>query len=160
MGTCSTSSCSSCGPWWRLPLLLALVLAAILLTREIGTRETADVGPNPPADRTFGRTGETISLAIDYGDERRQQYDGVPWREGMTVRDALAAAVDSSGNVKFAQQGSDQTAFLTQIEGVKNEGAGGRNWTYSVNGKLGDRSFAIYPLRPGDQVLWTFAAQQ
>jgi hypothetical protein len=78
----------------------------------------------------------------------------------MTVRDALAAAVDSSGNVKFAQQGADQSAFLTEIEGVKNEGAGGRNWTYTVNGKLGDRSFAIYPLRPGDQVLWTHAAQQ
>ena len=158
MDTSSGSSCAACGPLWRLPLLLALVLAAILLTRGIGIRETT--APDPAADRFVGQSGETISLVIDFGEERRRKYEAVCWREGMTVRDALAAAVDSSSNVKFAQQGSGQSAFLTEIEGVKNEGVGGRNWTYTVNGKLGDRSFAVYPLRPGDQVLWTFAAPQ
>jgi hypothetical protein len=43
---------------------------------------------------------------------------------------------------------------------VKNEGAGGRNWTYRVNDKHADRSFAVYELQPGDHVLWTFATPQ
>jgi hypothetical protein len=45
---------------------------------------------------------------------------------------------------------------LTSINGVANEGAGGNNWTYEVNGRSGDRSYAVYELRAGDRVLWTF----
>jgi hypothetical protein len=159
MEKCSMPSCSACGSWWRLPLLLALVLAAVLLSR--GFRETTtEPASDSPVRATGATTGETISLAIDFGDGRQPQYEATPWREGMTVRDSLIAVADSPGGVRFAQQGSGESAFLTEINGVKNQGAGGRNWTYAVNGKLGDRSFAVYPLRAGDQVLWTFGSQQ
>jgi hypothetical protein len=112
------------------------------------------------ASKAGVRTGQTVSLLIDFGDGRRQEHEAIAWREAMTVRDVLLAASDSSGGVKFGQQGSGASAFLTEIDGIENEGAQGRNWTYAVNGTLADRSFAIYPLRPGDQVLWTFAARQ
>ena len=69
----------------------------------------------------------------------------------MTVRDLLNAAPGLS----ISQQGSGASAFLTKIDGVANEGAGGRNWMYSVNGQRADRSFAVYELQPGDHVLWT-----
>jgi hypothetical protein len=139
--------------------MLALVLVAILLSR--GMRETTsergdEHSPGPPAVAT----SEGVSLVVDFGDGRSQQHESIAWREGMTVRDALAAAADSTGGVEFAQRGSGESALLTRMAGVENEGAGGRNWTYSVNGQPGDRSFAIYPLRPGDRVLWTFAAEQ
>jgi hypothetical protein len=159
MATTSSPACSTCGPWWRLPLLLALVLAAVLFSRAV-REPTTEPASDSSASQLRAETGESISLAVDFGDRRRQQYEPIVWRDGMTVRDALAAAADSSGSATFAQQGSGEAAFLTQIDGVENEGADGRNWTYTVNGKLGDRSFAIYPLRPGDQVLWTFAAGQ
>jgi hypothetical protein len=54
------------------------------------------------------------------------------------------------------QKGSGQAAFLTSIDGVANQGADGKNWTFAVNGQSADRSFAVYELRPGDHVLWTF----
>jgi hypothetical protein len=104
-------------------------------------------------------TGETVSLAIDFGDNRRT-FEALPWREGMTVRDALAAAGHTTAGLKFSEQGSGEAAFLTQIDGVANEGASGRNWTFTVNGKFGDRSFAIFPLRPGDEVLWSFRVDE
>jgi hypothetical protein len=74
----------------------------------------------------------------------------------MTVRGLLTSA----SLVGFGQTGRGQSAFLTEISGVKNEGAGGRNWMYSVNGLRGDRSFEAYELQPGDHVLWSFAPSQ
>ena len=63
----------------------------------------------------------------------------------MTVADLLSSAPE----VPITQKGSDQAAFLTAINGVANEGAGGKNWTYEVNGEVADRSFAVYELQPG-----------
>jgi hypothetical protein len=143
-----------------LPLLLALVLAAVLLARSRGPRETPHTEADRSATPSGAATGETVTVAVDFGDGRRREFDAVSWRDGMTVRDVLTAAVDSSGGVKFAQQGAGESAFLTEIDGVKNEGGGGSNWTFAVNGQFGDRSFAIYPLRAGDRVLWSFAEQQ
>jgi hypothetical protein len=74
----------------------------------------------------------------------------------MTVADAMKA----SSGVKISQKGSGQSAFVTSIDGVENQGADGQNWTYSVNGQMADRSYAVYELKPGDQVLWTFGARQ
>jgi len=60
----------------------------------------------------------------------------------------------------MVQKGSGESAFLTTIDGIENQGDAGHNWTYSVNGKHADRSFEIYKLEPGDQVLWTFGPQK
>jgi hypothetical protein len=49
---------------------------------------------------------------------------------------------------------------LAELDHVGNEGAGGRNWLYQVNGKHADRSFAVYVLQPGDHVLWRFTASR
>jgi hypothetical protein len=135
-----------------------MILAALLVSRGMRTRDGA--APNTTADSAAGQTGETVSLAIDYGPEGGRKDYAVPWREGMTVADALHAAGGTTGRLEVSHQGSGEATFLTEIGGVSNEGAGGRNWTYRVNGTLADRSFAVYPLRPGDQVLWTFAAGQ
>ncbi len=70
----------------------------------------------------------------------------------MTVADANQCILGSKDRSKR----SAQSAFLTAIDGVENEGADGQNWTYTVNGQIADRSFAVYELKPGDQVLWTF----
>ena len=150
-----------CGARWRLPLLMAIVLAAIVVINGRGVRETIPstsqvrspvIEPAPPVSQTVG-------LAIDFGDGRRREWKSIDWREGITVADVLASAtqLENSGEtLSFAQQGTGASAFLSKAGGVSNEGAGGRNWTYRVNGERGDRSFAIYELRPGDQVLWTF----
>src|SRR5688500_3626315 len=81
-------TCSSCGSWWRLPLLLGLVLAAILLVRNGGIRNsTTDTGEPSSGAPTVEPTDKTVSLIIDSGDGRRREYDPIAWRDGMTVRD-------------------------------------------------------------------------
>ena len=67
----------------------------------------------------------------------RRQHIYVPWREGMTVENLLASASRLPKGVQFAQQGSGESALLTEINGTANEGGNGRNWTYSVNGTRG-----------------------
>jgi hypothetical protein len=62
--------------------------------------------------------------------------------------------------ISIAQKGSGQSAFVTAIGGLENQGADAQNWTYSVNGQIADRSFAVYELKPGDRVLWTFGPRQ
>jgi len=157
MESSSTPTCSACGSRWRLPLLLAIVLAAILLTRGRGVRDSAgrpaDSQPNQAVD---GQSAKGVSLTIDYGFDRRAQYESAKWHKGMTIGDLL----NGEPRVSVAQQGSGESSFLTQLNGVANEGAGGWNWTYTVNGQRGDRSFALFELQPGDHVLWTFGPQQ
>ena len=157
---CARSECAACG-WWRLPLLLAVVLAAILAFRGSGIRvgEVAEEPADIETTAEVAASGETVSLVIEFGETDERREFTPTWRAGMTVANALAAArqqTDDQRRLGYAVQGSGQSAFLTDLAGVANEGAGGRNWTYTVNGKLADRSFAVYELEPGDQVLWSF----
>lgn len=58
--------------------------------------------------------------------------------------------------LKVDFKGQGETLFVRGIGDVANQGAGGINWTYRVNGELGDRSSGIFSLKPGDKVLWIF----
>lgn len=139
---------------WRLPILLAgvivvMAVGAMLLRRSSGPR-AADSSTRPPT--MIGR--QTVSLRIVRGDGTENYFPALPWTAGMTV----AQALDRAG-VRTTHQGEGPQALLTSIEGQKNEGSGerARNWIYRVNGRLADKSYAAYRLRPGDAVLWTFA---
>lgn len=153
MDSTDTNSCTTCGSWWRLPLLLALVLVAILLSRGRQLWEGEHIADSESAtSSTTAPVRQAVSLSIDFGDGRRKDVAAVDWHEGMTVANVMR----KTPGVSIAQKGSGAGAFATAIDGVGNEGADGNNWTYEVNGKSGDRSFALYELHPGDRVLWTF----
>jgi hypothetical protein len=98
--------------------------------------------------------GQTVSLTIDFGDGRRTDYEPIAWREGMTVQDVTRETPRS--DIKLKTLGTGESAFLSNLDGIENEGASGRNWIYSVDGVVGDRSFGVYEVEPGDKVLWTF----
>jgi hypothetical protein len=141
-------------------LLLAFVLAAVWLLRDRGgVRESAPAGEDAtrPMPSEAG-TGQTVSLTIDYGDGRRTEFEPIAWRHGMTVYDVTSET--QRHDLKLKTLGTGESALLANLDGIENEGIAGRNWTYSVNGKFGDRSFAVYELEPGDEVLWTFGKQQ
>src|SRR5262249_51555573 len=138
MENTSPKTCPTCGSWWRLPLLLALILVAIVWWRARGIREAApDAAKDGAAQAAESAERERVSLEIDFGEGRRKDLKLFNWHKGLTVAELFATTPE----VTVTQQGSGASAFLTSINGVANEGAGRENWTYSVNGQSADRSF-------------------
>ena len=48
----------------------------------------------------------TVRLVVDYGDGAQVHFTALPWREGMTVLDALGAAQAHPHGITFSQRGS------------------------------------------------------
>jgi hypothetical protein len=152
---------SSNATWWKLPLLLAIVLLVMLFWRQgqpvVNSGATSATGeawtPSPAA------TGEVVKLEIDFGNGARRSFDSLPWKDEMTVEDVLLAARDFKPGISYSQIGEGAKGFLTELEGLKNEGFAGRNWQYDVAGSAGTRSFCLETVNAGDLVRWTFAAQ-
>ncbi|MEE3372790.1 MAG: DUF4430 domain-containing protein [Planctomycetota bacterium] len=130
------------------PGFLSWILLSILLLTGLALSTTAkdDAAPRP---------NEGVQMIIDYGDGVQKHFTALSWKKGMTGLDALNQAKRHPRGIRFSYRGKGARGFLTAIDGLKNEGQG-KNWIYRVNGKLGDRSFAIQTLNPGDVTLWNF----
>jgi uncharacterized protein DUF4430 len=121
---------------------LGLVLVGLALAAAATTAPCAEPEAN-------------VQLVVDYGDGVQLRFGALPWRDGMTVFDALSAAAAHRHGVTFEHKGSGASAMITKIGDLKNEG-NGRNWLYSVNDKQAEISAGIYKLKPRDAVLWKF----
>jgi len=95
-----------------------------------------------------------VSLRIKFGDGKEKSVTLAVSGE-MTVADFLMEA-QKKERLTFKMKGEGKTAFLTEIDGVKNEGGLGKNWVFRVNDELGDRSFAVFPVKAGDKIEWKF----
>jgi hypothetical protein len=126
-----------------------------LLASNGNIRQAIFKAPRPQPVAEAAPKASRVFLTVNFGNGQLLN-EKTQWREGMTVLDVL----QDHRRIGFLTEGSGASAFLTSLNGVMNEGAGGRNWTYTVNGKYADRSFAVYELQPNDHVLWTFAAQK
>jgi len=98
---------------------------------------------------------EVVRLVVDYGDGVQVHFTKLPWKEGMTVVDALHAAQKHPRGIKFSQRGTAANAMISEIGGQKNEGSG-KNWLFSVGGKTADLGAGAYELKAGDTILWEF----
>jgi len=148
------------GAWWRLPLVLAAVLAAIVAARSSQTRERGPAATDASSPRLAGASGQTVTLTIQFGDGQERKFEAVPWRQGMTVDDLMTAVSRLPDGIQYTVRGDHEMTLLARIDESRNEGAGGNNWTYAVNDLRADRSLAVYELEPGDRVLWTFGPQE
>jgi hypothetical protein len=148
-------------PW--VLLIVAAIVGALLATLrpdrtgevpvEGGAVASRDVPPWTPAPRP---EGDTVSLTIDFGNGARRQWDALPFVPDMTLGALMQEARKFQPPLAFTQQGDGEMAYLTSLESVDNEGGGGRNWMYSVDGEFGKVSFALRELEAGDAVLWEF----
>ncbi len=125
----------------RLPTAIALFFAACALSNALTLAGEKDA--------------KTVTLTVDFGDGFQKRYTALKHTPKMTVLDALTAAGKHSRPLDFKYRGKGETAFVTQIDGLKNDGAG-RNWIFRVGGKQGKRSCGITPLKAGDHVAWGF----
>jgi Domain of unknown function (DUF4430) len=140
--------------WFQLRYIdrrAAFVAAALLI-----------VAPGLPTRSATGGEEQTVRLIVDYGDGASKTVADLPWAKGNTVLDALKAATTRPHGISFSYTGSGDSAVLTKIDDVANQGggAGKKNWQYSVNGNYGDRSFAIFELQAQDTVVWRLTAEQ
>jgi hypothetical protein len=123
----------------------AMFLGSAVLTALAVGPACADDVPEP----------QTVRLIIDYGDGVQKHFTALEWKDGMTVLDAMKEAQKHPRGMKFVHRGKGETAFLTRIDELENEGRG-RNWMYRVNGELAKKSFAILTVKAADTILWTF----
>jgi hypothetical protein len=98
-----------------------------------------------------------VRLIVDYGDGVEKHFTRIPWREEMTVLDALKKAQDHPRGIRVRWRGQGKTAFVTRIDDLENEGQGS-NWIFRVNGKLARQSCGSRTVKPGDTILWRFGA--
>ena len=103
---------------------------------------------------------KAVTLTIDYGDGVQKRFKAIPWNRGMTVLDALQAAAKHPRGVQIKVRGRGSTAFVTQIDDLKNQGARGLNWIFEVDKKLGHQSCGIQKLNAKNTVLWKFDKYQ
>ena len=124
--------------------LVVIVIAAVGC-------ESADVGESS----TKGATTGSVTVDIDFNGRTQNKSFRIPCSQDSTVFSILQRA-ENTGDVKFAFTGSNETAFVSSIDGVENEKGAGDNWTYRVNDELGDRSCGVFPVKPEDKILWRF----
>lgn len=82
-----------------------------------------------------------------------------PWTEG-TLLALMEAAAGVDPRARFEHRGAGPGAFVVSIAGIENQGAEGRNWVYSLNGKAGGVGVGVARARAGDRVLWRFSAKE
>lgn len=129
----------------------SLALAAVLLLLCGIAWSQTDSGVS---DSAAPAKTPTVALTIDFGDGFEKRYTAIPFVESMTVLSALEAARSHPHATSFSFRGQGATAFLTDIDGARNEGAAGRNWIFYVNQELGKESFGQQKLLAGDVVTW------
>lgn len=144
--------------------MLALVLVGLLAGRWIWPAGDVRVGAGGPASPSAPEgqpsprpEGPTVSLTIDFGNGVERRYAALPWREGMTVLDAMRAAAEFRPGLTFAYRGEGESAFLTAIDGTANAGADGGNWVYEINDEKASESMGLATLEPADAVLWRYS---
>ncbi len=140
--------------WFHSPSIrrrIALLAAALLV-----------IAAGWATDPAAGSEEETVRLIVDYGDGAAKTVSNLAWAKSTTVLDAMKAATTRPHGISFSYTGSGDSAILTRIDDVQNQGtgAGKKNWQYSVNGSYGDRSFAVFELQAQDVIVWRFTAEQ
>jgi hypothetical protein len=147
-------------PW---VLLLAAVIVGTFLaafrqrsTNTSGEQSTTGVESTALIQPSPRPMGETTSLAIDFGNGVRKEFAALAYRHGMTVGDLMREARKFRPGLQFTQRGAGAMGFVDSLENVANEGGGGRNWLYSLNGEPGTQSFDLQPIDAGAAVLWEF----
>lgn len=99
-----------------------------------------------------------VRLVIDYNDGSERHFTAIPWKKEMTVLDVMEYAKRHPRGIDFRYTGSGGSAFLTQIDDLKNEGGGRgkKNWIMHVNQKPATQGFGVFQPKPKDVITWRF----
>jgi len=108
----------------------------------------------PPTAASVSETFE-ISMQLDFQGQGENLNLEIEAPKTASVFELLQIA-RSQGELEFESIGSGKLAFVTSINGIENEKAGGSNWVFFVNDQLGNTGSGDYKLNESDKVLWKF----
>ena len=126
---------------WRLSLI-----AIVAISGCRGERRSVAV---PPSQE------KPVEVQIDFNGHGQNKQFHIDWSPNATAYSCLEQ-LQTDGKLKVTGRGSGDQTMLTAIDGLENLWAAGDNWIYFVNDGLGDRSSAVFELKPGDRVVWRF----
>lgn len=154
-------TCCSNAAGWKFPLLLAVVLLGIFLWKrsEPATQPAVSTAVSADWSPAARPTGDTVGLEIDFGNGALRVFEDLPYQTEMTVADVMEQARRFQPGISYTQVGEGAGGFLTELEGLKNQGASGRNWQYEVAGTPGNKSFCLQTVAAGELVRWSFAGE-
>lgn len=148
---------------WLVVVLLGAILAAMVFMRYPPSAPPEDeMEPLIAVQEVAPNTRGGVTLAMEIAGEpdlNAPQLSFAP-SEAVTLYDAMRSLAERHDRWKFESVDRGKDAMLTQLAGKENEGAGGRNWLYEVNGEWAQQSFGAYYPLPGDRVLWKFAPSE
>ena len=123
-----------------------LIWIGLLLVSACAKEKTPPVRSTPAAP---------VQLLVDFNGRGENKQFQVDWNSELTAFDCLRqlAAADK---LTLASRGDGAQTLVTAIDGLENQWSAGDNWIYTVNDRLGDRSSAVFPLSPGDRLVWRF----
>ncbi|TLD42111.1 MAG: hypothetical protein JETT_1591 [Candidatus Jettenia ecosi] len=90
-----------------------------------------------------------VMIEIDYGGLHQNLEVEIPWKQGITVLEAL----QSVAKVETQQKG--EYFLVTSIDKVKGQ-AGNKVWYYHINGKHATSFANTCVLNEGDRMRWEY----
>ena len=96
-----------------------------------------------------------MQLTVDFSDRSGDIATELDLPKGSTVLNALETASNRQ-LLRIQFRGSGETAFVTSIDEIENEGAAGSNWVFYVNDELAKRGAGSFLLSNNDHLLWKF----
>ena len=114
-----------------------------------------DRNHNVPSLEPTAAESVQVSLKLDFQGQGENLELEMQVPGAATVFELLLLA-KSQGELSFESTGSGELAFVTSINGIENEKAGGSNWVFYVNDELASAGSGDYKLSESDKVLWKF----
>lgn len=134
-------------------------LAGVATVADGSAQPAAQPTAQPAAQPTAPVPSKThVRVVIDYGDGVQKHFTSIEHKAGMTAMDALLAAKAHARGIKLEYTGKGETAFVSSIEEMKNQGSGKdkKNWQFFVNDVFATQGPGAMPLKAGDTVRWVY----
>ncbi|KKU78718.1 MAG: hypothetical protein UY04_C0028G0010 [Parcubacteria group bacterium GW2011_GWA2_47_7] len=131
---------------------LGALLGAYLHKETIVVREGT---PDTPAAMT------SVNLMLDEGNGTIKTWNTVSWHETMSVLNLLETVTVAEHIVLLTKDNGSNGRTVTSIDSVENATSGTTTmrWQYWVNNTYEPRVASKYYLKPGDIVIWKYAAE-
>ena len=105
----------------------------------------------------IGAGGDSVAVQIPALADRAAVQEQIPAEAGHTQSVlAYMQAMQKKGLVEFTSSGEGDMVLIESLQGLKNQGATGKNWLYAVDGKLANRGVATMTVAGGQRVQWCY----